>query len=513
MKRFTKKNIALIITCLLMILNIHSYCFAASSNDYSVGDSIELGSYPQNLVTDETLLNQLNAIQLDWISYEYCSGEGRNGTMSAKDYMKYADVELNEKKYRAVYFTEYRPDNIFYPFYDESQENISCQYSNGYLKNTVYWFEYKPIKWKILDPKTGLMLSDFLLDSQPFCNTIYEKSPEIYNDEECTIFANDYPTSSIRKWLNESFINTAFNSSENKILYASQLTTEDQNDICDKVFLLSVDDVVNKDYGFSSYDSSSITRVTSGTDYAKVQGLFSTGWRLRSPGLSSLDASYITPKGAIDNFTSVGYIFWGIRPAIKIDLNKYNCIHANKITVSKVNATCTEDGFTEGIWCDNCETWLDGHEIIPKTGQHSFTVYISDNNAKCLEDGTKTAKCDNCEETETIRDEGSATGHNYELEDVYKPNCNTDGYGIYICTNCEDSYYDYDNYKATSHKDENGDGICDECTEDVDEESKNEKCSCLCHSSGFMKIIYKIVRFLWSIFKINKVCGCGIAHY
>ncbi|MBQ7118293.1 MAG: leucine-rich repeat domain-containing protein [Clostridia bacterium] len=179
--------------------------------------------------------------------------------------------------------------------------------------------------------------------------------------------------------------------------------------------------------------------------------------------------------------------------------------------LSDNNATCDEDG-TKTAKCDNCEATDTITDEDSATG-HSFTKYVSDNNATCIENGTKTAKCDNCEVTETITDEGSKTGHNYELEDVYKPNCNTDGYGIYICTNCEDSYYDYDNYKATSHKDENGDGICDECTEDVDEESKNEKCSCLCHSSGVMKIIYKIIRFFWKIFKINKTCSCGIAHY
>ncbi len=44
---------------------------------------------------------------------------------------------------------------------------------------------------------------------------------------------------------------------------------------------------------------------------------------------------------------------------------------------------------------------------------HSFTNYVSDGNATCTEDGTKTAKCDGCEQTDTIADPGSAIGHNY----------------------------------------------------------------------------------------------------
>ena len=44
---------------------------------------------------------------------------------------------------------------------------------------------------------------------------------------------------------------------------------------------------------------------------------------------------------------------------------------------------------------------------------HSFTNYVSDGNATCTEDGTKTAKCDRCDVTDTVADEGSALGHNF----------------------------------------------------------------------------------------------------
>lgn len=44
---------------------------------------------------------------------------------------------------------------------------------------------------------------------------------------------------------------------------------------------------------------------------------------------------------------------------------------------------------------------------------HSFTNYKSDGNATCEADGTKTAKCDRCDETDTVADEDSATGHTY----------------------------------------------------------------------------------------------------
>lgn len=45
---------------------------------------------------------------------------------------------------------------------------------------------------------------------------------------------------------------------------------------------------------------------------------------------------------------------------------------------------------------------------------HSFTSYASDNNADCTDDGTKTAKCDNCDVIAIAVDEGSKTPHTFE---------------------------------------------------------------------------------------------------
>ena len=79
--------------------------------------------------------------------------------------------------------------------------------------------------------------------------------------------------------------------------------------------------------------------------------------------------------------------------------------------VSDNNATCTEDG-TKTAKCDRCtET-----DTITETGSklnHSFTNYISDHNATCTKDGTKTAKCDHCDKTDTVTDIDSKLGHEF----------------------------------------------------------------------------------------------------
>ncbi len=78
--------------------------------------------------------------------------------------------------------------------------------------------------------------------------------------------------------------------------------------------------------------------------------------------------------------------------------------HDHKPTVTP--PTCTEQGYTTHK-CSRCQdTYVDTY--VDELG-HSFTSYISDNNATPLADGTKTAKCDRegCTATDTVSDVGS----------------------------------------------------------------------------------------------------------
>ncbi|MBQ3137238.1 MAG: leucine-rich repeat domain-containing protein [Clostridia bacterium] len=44
-------------------------------------------------------------------------------------------------------------------------------------------------------------------------------------------------------------------------------------------------------------------------------------------------------------------------------------------------------------------------------------------------------------------------------------------------------------------------------------EDPSADCSHLCHKSGFMGFIWKIINFFSKLFKTNPVCACGAAHY
>ena len=71
--------------------------------------------------------------------------------------------------------------------------------------------------------------------------------------------------------------------------------------------------------------------------------------------------------------------------------------------------TCTEIG-VEYSTCAICGREVT--KIVDAVG-HSFTNYICDGNATCTADGTKTAKCDRCDATDTVTDIGSKLVHNY----------------------------------------------------------------------------------------------------
>ncbi len=75
------------------------------------------------------------------------------------------------------------------------------------------------------------------------------------------------------------------------------------------------------------------------------------------------------------------------------------------------DATCTE----AATYYYSCECGEKGTETFTSGNAlgHSFTNYVSDNNATCTEDGTKTAKCDRCDETDTIKDIDSKLHHSY----------------------------------------------------------------------------------------------------
>lgn len=75
--------------------------------------------------------------------------------------------------------------------------------------------------------------------------------------------------------------------------------------------------------------------------------------------------------------------------------------------------TCTKEGYTGDQVCSACD-WVIRGTTVPAI-DHSFSTYVSNNDATCTEDGTESATCDNgCGETDTRIATGSAKGHTFE---------------------------------------------------------------------------------------------------
>ena len=114
--------------------------------------------------------------------------------------------------------------------------------------------------------------------------------------------------------------------------------------------------------------------------------------------------------------------------------------------------------------------------------------------------------------------------HNYTSRVTTAATCTADGVKTFTCS-CGDSYST--RISALGHIDSNNDNRCDRCGTIINDTPNNpntpnnpdtpdtpdtpsQTCNHLCHKGGF---IWAIVRFFWKLFKINKYCSCGAAHY
>ena len=100
---------------------------------------------------------------------------------------------------------------------------------------------------------------------------------------------------------------------------------------------------------------------------------------------------------------------------------------------------CGVDGYTGDTYCLDCNTKIADGEVIPATGNHTFTDEVT-KIAMCNETGIRTYTCSVCDYSydETIEiDPENHTG-NTELRDVIEGNCGKDGYtGNVYCSDCD----------------------------------------------------------------------------
>lgn len=299
-----------------------------------IDNTIYCGTYPQTSVTDETLISSLNTLAGtlptssalgNWTDYNYYIED------TITSYMYYQDIDYDsdgDYDYRGVYFTQYRP----YLTSKTSSTDNSYQDNNGYSTGTVYWFKYDPIEWDILTESDGkaLIIANLILDSQDYYPST---SQSFFSHNGVKGYGNNYELSNIRKWLNDTFYNAAFNDLQKAIIEITEVdnsaaSTGDSsneyacNNTNDKMFLLSYKEL-------TTYYTSDEARKAAGTDYAKCQGLLvSTSssylgysvWRSRSPFYDYANCAYSVYGDGRFCFGDLGNAAYGIRPVCWINL-------------------------------------------------------------------------------------------------------------------------------------------------------------------------------------------------
>ncbi|MBO5906677.1 MAG: hypothetical protein J6Q85_00800 [Clostridia bacterium] len=82
--------------------------------------------------------------------------------------------------------------------------------------------------------------------------------------------------------------------------------------------------------------------------------------------------------------------------------------------VSNGDATCTQDG-TKSAVCDVCGSTATVVDEGTRLG-HTVTEYTSNSDATCTQDGTKSGVCSVCGLTDTVTDENTMTSHDFDTD-------------------------------------------------------------------------------------------------
>lgn len=217
------------------------------------------------------------------------------------DGLEYKDSAEKLQSIKPLLLAKANPgDTVFFGAYEQDNNT-----SNG----------KEDVEWLVLEVKDGkaLVVSKYALDCKQ-----YNTSNTDVTWETCTL----------RKWLNNDFINAAFSSYEKAMIptvtvSADKNSTNPGNATQDQVFLLSITEA-NKYFGSDS------ARQCKPTDYAFANGAYvnsvngNCGWWLRSPGVtqySAHSAAYVHNSGGVyESGCDVNIGTSAVRPAMWISI-------------------------------------------------------------------------------------------------------------------------------------------------------------------------------------------------
>lgn len=206
-------------------------------------------------------------------SYMEGYADGKNG--KANKYLKEADIKSTMD--RAGFVNVKVGDIITF---------------GNYWQHTYKSDGKQPVEWQVLDVKDGkaLVISKYGLINHG------------YNEERACV---TWETCTLRKWLNDTFIQDIFSAEEMKAVMLSDVSadknpsynTDQGNDTKDKLFLLSIEEV-------EQYFVSDEERLCKPTEYAVNNGAYKNSrghgvWWLRSISIVNDGASAVNDGGSV----------------------------------------------------------------------------------------------------------------------------------------------------------------------------------------------------------------------
>ena len=159
--------------------------------------------------------------------------------------------------------------------------------------------------------------------------------------------SSTFADSKIKKWLNEEFYNTAFNTINQSIVVG------DDNQ---QVFILSYQDLLKKEYGFSDMHGNTASRQKLTTDYSRATGVwmdsssssYGNGWWWTSTQHQEYANSVYSINGGgeiyVNYFCNLNGEYRGVVPAMRIILHEPHVHEYTEMEISdnylKSEATC-----------------------------------------------------------------------------------------------------------------------------------------------------------------------------
>ena len=251
---------------------------------------VTLGEYPQTIKASKVTVSS---------------------TVDSRGYYLGSDGEYYAKVTAHLWHrSEYNNSKSSYAF----TEGSVYKFSEGTtLKHgSSYYFKVEPIKWRVQYSEDGVrtLICESILDNAQFAEVTK-------NAEGEAVGSNNYKNSTIRTWLNETFMEKAFTPEEAELIIGAMIDNSaasnspdgkyNCDNTTDKVFLPSYQDMVNTKAGYNSdptISDDARTRVVTdyaracGTYYSNVAGTYGNGiYWLRSGATKSFSVWCINSHG------------------------------------------------------------------------------------------------------------------------------------------------------------------------------------------------------------------------